>query len=288
AVRQAPREAFEAARALSRTADVAGQWLYLNSLHDRTAGRGPRVVRRTPPGGVDNLPPLPPDDLEHVLACYQAVRRQHPDWLTQTLLANVSMELRRAHRDGDAVGLVREAGDDAGNVDVVGSALAASADRGDVDAVLKLFEKLERLQAGRASSLNVPTRAAADALARAMNVCAENKAHADRLRLLDAHLARPRRQNEAAGPARPRALPGPGNNNYVVHVGASARQVQIDYPPPNTYYDAGAIQLLRNAFELYKRDDLLSDLLAHLRKRLASVPEADRVYLRLGLAYLHA
>ena len=61
----------------------------------------------------------------------------------------------------------------------------------------------------------------------------------------------------------------------------------MDYPTPNPYYDLAAIQVLRNAFELYKREDLLSDLLVHLKKTLETGSEVDRAYLHLALCYLH-
>src|SRR5262249_32384192 len=42
---------------------------------------------------------------------------------------------------------------------------------------------------------------------------------------------------------------------------------QIDFPAPNAYLDQQGINLLRNAYEIYKRDDLLSDLFAYYRSR---------------------
>ncbi len=72
---------------------------------------------------------------------------------------------------------------------------------------------------------------------------------------------------------------------YQVWVGKTSRYVQIAFPVPNEYLDSSAIQLLRSAFELYKRDDLTSDLVAHFRKQaaLAKSP-ADAVFPRLALA----
>src|SRR6185436_13606736 len=74
---------------------------------------------------------------------------------------------------------------------------------------------------------------------------------------------------------------------YNLHVGRDYRGVQIQYPQPGEYYDHGMILLLRNAYELLDRDDLLSDLFAHFRSRLATAAPAEQVYLHLGLGYLH-
>ena len=60
----------------------------------------------------------------------------------------------------------------------------------------------------------------------------------------------------------------------------------IDYPTPNPYFDSSAINTLRNAYELYKRDDLTSDLLAHLKAEAAKAIEADRTYPLLALGYV--
>ena len=70
-----------------------------------------------------------------------------------------------------------------------------------------------------------------------------------------------------------------GKNNY--------RYIQIAYPTVHRYYDESAIQVLRTAFEVYKRDDLLSDLFAHVKKRLEKAPAGARVYSMLALGYLH-
>ncbi len=52
-----------------------------------------------------------------------------------------------------------------------------------------------------------------------------------------------------------------------IWVGSSYRSVSIDFPRANEYFDTDAILVLRTAFELYKRDDLLSDLVAHFRRQ---------------------
>src|SRR4029077_17997221 len=45
--------------------------------------------------------------------------------------------------------------------------------------------------------------------------------------------------------------------------------------------------LLREAFELYKSGDLMSDLFTRFREQAESSPESARVFWRLGLSYLY-
>ena len=63
------------------------------------------------------------------------------------------------------------------------------------------------------------------------------------------------------------------------------RMAQANFPAPNEYLDDSAIQVLRSAFDLYKRDDLVSDLISHFRQQAtdAKTP-AEASYPRLALA----
>ena len=64
--------------------------------------------------------------------------------------------------------------------------------------------------------------------------------------------------------------------------------MRISFPKPNEYLDETAIQLLRTAFELYKRDDLLSDLVSHFRRQVDAAPTpTDAIYPRLAQSAIH-
>ena len=60
--------------------------------------------------------------------------------------------------------------------------------------------------------------------------------------------------------------------------------MDIAFPHVNEFFDGTLIQVLRTAFELYKRDDLLSDLVNHFRRQtsLATSP-TEAIYPRLAL-----
>jgi tetratricopeptide (TPR) repeat protein len=287
--------AFEAARALARAApnDPEAQWVYLNGLGTRQQGQGRTYVVA---GEIqDNVPPLPPDELEYVLSSYRSLRQHRPDLAQAGIIQNVSTELRRAKRTEEADTFYREAVDSAEQLPQVAAAFGLAAERGDVETLLRLSEKYDRLTAGQSTSYYIAGlfyfQGAGYAMGRAMGICSEGKRYDDILKLLDAHLASARRKAEqAAGSPRRRVSSGypPGYvPNYQIYIGRNPRSVRFAFPVPNEYYDANAIMLLRNAYEIYKKDDLTTDLIAHFRKQADAAPTAaDGLFPRLALSYL--
>ncbi len=120
-----------------------------------------------------------------------------------------------------------------------------------------------------------------------MRARADAKAHATIPPLYLAYLTAYRHQHQASGRTSSGRATSSWQGNYSVYVGNSRRQIAIDFPQPNDYLDGAAIELLRNAFELYKRDDLVSDLFGQFRQELDKADAADKVSLRLTLAALH-
>src|SRR5262249_2343320 len=155
---------------------------------------------------------------------------------------------------------------------------------------LQFLDRVEKLQDGSRRSWigPQPLRQAAQSLGEAMRARADAKGHAGIPRLYHAYLKASRRQQKSSGRVSSRTFSSPNNQTYYfVYVGRNRQSVLIDYPQANDYLDGGAIELLRSAFELYKRDDLLSDLFAHFRQELDKAPAAEKVYLHLTLAALH-
>ncbi len=297
-VKQDQKELYDAAKALAKGIDPAGHYLYLTSLPNRVyGGRGRRVVYQQT-GNVDNTPPLPNDELDLVTSCYGSLKARRPEWLTQLVLQNVMTELKRAKRTEDEDKVYKAAVEAANQLDTVNGAIHLAAIRGDVDGLVKLYDKLDRLLGNKPAQGSYQyygygygyVGTAADALGRAMSKRADDKAHPDVLHLLDRYLATRIRESKLALASR---RPGSGQQYYGGHyhyqiwMGPNQRGVNLDFPYPNDYFDHGAIQLLRQAFELYKRDDLLSDLFKHLRDHSVKGPDSDKVYYHLGMGYLH-
>src|SRR5262249_48226483 len=155
--------------------------------------------------------------------------------------------LKRAKRTAEEEKLYREAAD-AVRPETIGSVLALAADRNDLDTLLKMFDKLELLDAGKPSGRQASAfQGVSHSLALAMHKRAEAKAMADVPRLLDRYVEALRRRKQALA-----ARPGSGQQaqqqqyyQYYVWAGKQQRYIQMDYPTPNDYYDHGAITLLR-------------------------------------------
>src|SRR5205823_4653257 len=71
------------------------------------------------------------------------------------------------------------------------------------------------------------------------------------------------------------------------YVGSYRRTIEMDFPAPGTYLDAGTLTILGDAFMLYERAEQLGDFFALIRARLARSAGADRSYEFLVLCGLH-
>jgi tetratricopeptide (TPR) repeat protein len=292
---------FAAARALSRAApaDPLALWAYLHSLGSRQTPSGQSILvspLRTP---EENVSPLDRDELDHVLASFRALRSRRPELAQAEILQNVADELKRAGRADEETRFYQEVVAGATQIGQVASALNIAAARGDVDGLIELTRRYDRLQAGRSA----PTFATGSftfwgpelSLSRGMSVSADRKAYGDLLRLLDFGLDDARQKMErqskgaAARAARARyaAMSRVASIRRVtlVWIGSSYRSISLTFPEANEYIDAPTISIVRTAFELYKRDDLLSDLIGHFRGQAAAARSpADAIYPRLALS----
>jgi tetratricopeptide (TPR) repeat protein len=282
-LRQDQAGLYDATRGFARSPDPALRWLYLAALMGRNAAREVRVYPGRSPTAADTTPPLPGADLDEMLACFRSLQRQRPEWVIEPITTGVLAELKRAGRSGDVDAIYRDTLTAAARPEGLAAALRLAAERGDIDAALKLFDRLEQLPPGSPGVGDL-----SDALGRAMSLRADARATADVLRLLDRYLAHERRQKRT-GPAA-RAPAGPtlnGNPYYRVWTAQGSSYVMLDYPTPNDYHDYTGISLLRTAYDLYKRDDLVSDLFRHLRAAGDAAPQGERVFYHLALGYLH-
>ncbi len=293
---------FAAARALSRAApnDPLALWAYLHSLGGRQTPLGqPFAVspaRVTAP--EENILPLDGDELGHVLACYRTLHGRRPELAQAEILQCVGDELKRAGRTDEESRFYREVLAGATQIGQVAGAMNMAAARGDVDGLIDLSRRYDRLQAGRpAQTLATGTFRFVgpyQAIDQGMGVCADRKAYAEVLRLADFCLADIRqkmeRQSRGAAARALRArrvalgLVGVRMSTRIT-MGSTYRFVQMTFPQANEYLDGATIVSLRTAYELYKRDDLLSDLIGHYRRQLAAArSSSEAIYPRLALS----
>lgn len=295
-IRQDGREAYDAARMLARAlpSDVRAQWTYLNTLVSRASTSG--LLPYQQPGtnaAPDRTPGLPEAELNAILASFRVVKALKPEWIQWQILTAVATELKRANQTDLEDRFYRDAVAAASTTDAVGSVLIFSASRGNVVELLSLFDRYTRLRKGKSPTLYNIGSSGANALGQAMAARAQSKAHVDVLRILDHYLAFVRRDRSAPGATARAAAQATSTGlppNYLrISVGKLITNVPLDFPSPNSYFDLGAIQLLRNAYEIYKRDDLLSDLFSHVRVQAenSELAESERVQASLAMAYLH-
>ena len=148
----------------------------------------------------ENVPPLDKDELEHVLACFRALRSRRPELAQAEILQNVADELKRAGRADEETRFYREVVAGATQIGQVASALNMAAARGDVDNLIELSRRYDRLQAGRSTYAyytgSFRFMGTGLALSQGMSVRADRKAYGDLLRLLDFSLADARQKME--------------------------------------------------------------------------------------------
>ncbi|HUG71001.1 MAG TPA: tetratricopeptide repeat protein, partial [Pirellulaceae bacterium] len=76
-----------------------------------------------------------------------------------------------------------------------------------------------------------------------------------------------------------------GRAYYSLKYGKENVSANFDYPRPNEYVDQTTLMLLREVYEVFKRNEVLDDLPGHLEQRLQAASEDEKLYATLMLAY---
>ncbi len=206
--------AYKAARDLTRATptDPLALWAYLYTLGGRQLGLGSRYYNYSGRDSLNNAPPLEKDELDHVMACYQALRARRPELAQAQVLQNVSDELKRAKRTADEERFYRDAVAQSQQFAQVAGAFTLAARRGDVEGLCQLLDRYERLQSGRKSSYyytgSYYFAGPGPALSEGMSVCAGRKAYDDVLKVVDYEMAVLRRRLEHQSPGAAARQPG--------------------------------------------------------------------------------
>ncbi len=75
-------------------------------------------------------------------------------------------------------------------------------------------------------------------------------------------------------------------NQWQLKYGKESFYAEVPYPPTNLYVDQSALMILREAYEVFKRNDVLSDLSDRLRQRVAQADPQAKLYEQLMLGYV--
>jgi tetratricopeptide (TPR) repeat protein len=277
------------ARTLSRGNDPEGLLAYLTVLPSRD---GQFRYRRLGAEVKDKTPPLPSDQLDHVLACYRRLKAVNPEWVSATITQTVMTEVKRSKREDQEKALYQDLLTRSHTPSQVHEAMRVAIERNDLEAALELFARLDRLQGppkNAAQLAQLPTRLVLGEMEVLMAKRADDKKWADVLHLLDVGLAVDRRHNLAAPRtvSASRRWQGNGMNLWVYGLRGAGRSVSLNFPSPNDYYDIHNTSYVYAAFALYKEADLMSDLYAHMRKQVGAATGPDKLYLHLALGYLY-
>jgi hypothetical protein len=204
-------------------------------------------------------------------------------------------ELKRAGRVAEEQQLYREVIAKADTASRLSSALSLAVAREDLPSSLELFQRLAKQEHATTAKQPHGSVAAGANIAQHFSqwMGKEVLPQAEVLAMLDRYLNyHAAKTNSVRGQRSTRSTSSSlarRSSNYVtVYSGNSAHNLALPYPQDNAFYDRYSIILLRNAFEYFKRHDVMSDLVAHLQQRLEKAPAAEKVYATLALAYIQA
>ena len=147
--------AFDAGRRLSAAApgNPLALWAFLHALGARDAAIGVRARVMVERPSDENVAPLEPHEVDHVVACYRELHARRPELAQGEIILNVANELRWAKRTDDEERFYRETVAGASQIGQIAGALDLAGLRGDLPALVQLSERYYRLQAGRLDRL---------------------------------------------------------------------------------------------------------------------------------------
>ena len=313
------KEIFSIARRLAKSGGIEEQKFFLQSLAQRTYD--PNAMSSSRTSKMPQQPPMAEADVDLMLGCYEAVRDQAEKSKQQSSVgtshqyvggqyiylasstANVSMvarELRWAGRNDVADRLIEEQLKDAETIPQVIGAISLCNSEKQFDRVPPLVERWRRLAldelardpkaavASPRQQTRAPLAQSSSQLCQWMGQLAEQKKNAELLQVFDA--ASEVGIQEAKIRRTAKKTPRPSSqrtSNYVNYwYGNNQQGAQLAYPAPSDHFDLAQLTILKQVYESFRRNDVLSDLTDHVRKQAESASSDDAFYRQLAYGYL--
>ncbi|WP_425618770.1 DUF1583 domain-containing protein [Anatilimnocola sp. NA78] len=281
-----------ATRPLAKSGDPAGQLLFATSLYQSRA-----LSTRSNKANTAKRSPLPAEDLELLLVSFDAIRKSKAvgaayDHQVGYLARGVAEELKAAGRAEEGDQLLQQIVDSAKTPGELAMVMGVRVELAQADTTLKLFDRwaTQILQQPKPTQVGMHDQAV-QSMSQLIGLAGGEKDFDVILKVLDHYFkyndARSAKQRQVASRKTTRS-PNMGNGYYYIWIGNQQQHVSSSFPTGNNYTDEACLQVLRNAFEVYKRHDVLSDLEGYLRKRQAAAPEADRVNYAFALVAFQA
>jgi tetratricopeptide (TPR) repeat protein len=311
-------ETFHIARRLADSGGPEEQAFFLQSLSRRTYDPTGMVSSRN--ARQQQQPPMAEADVDLMLKCYTALRESaakgkasSSTGMTYQYVGNqyiqlasssanvsvVARELRWAGRDELANQLVDDQLKVADTLPQIVGAISLCAseklpdripaliDRWKQAALDELAREPKSAVANPRQQMRSPLAQSSNVLAQWMGQLAEQKNHPEILHVLDVgseigvQEAKIRRSSR-----KPSRSSNTRSSTYIYYwYGTRQQGIQLAYPAPSEHFDQSQLTLLRQAFEVFRRNDVLSDLTDHLKKQAETAPADDIFYRQLAYGY---
>lgn len=285
--------AFAVLQRLARIGGAEEQQFYLEALPQRgIADPNMQYSGNQPP----KPPPLPPDELDFAVTCLNALlarsnlSSERNVYTYARAVTAVVKELKLADRTDQANQVLDDFASRAETVQAITSLFALCTDAEWYEPAEKLRtrwkavarrELQQQANRGARAWMGTATGNASGSIVRMMGYYGAEKQNDAVLALLDDFteiaieeaLVRRTQRKPRSGPVQRQ-----GSSYYQTWYGKQVSGIQIDFPRPNEHIDSGTISVLREAYEVFQRNDVASDLLDHLDRRLQSATEDDRFF----------
>ena len=171
-----------------------------------------------------------------------------------------------------------------------------AAERGDYNSLLTCIDTLERSTVSPSGppQLGATTTMAgtlAQVYSRTISLRGIAKEYCDVLSILDRSLTWGTGSRTSTltytRPTPVRANANRNNQNFDSYWinGQVSRNITFDFPSPNDRYDLANLGVIRSAYEVFHRDDLLTDLFTHLQTRADKLQGLEKADVLLALGY---
>lgn len=273
---------------LAAVNDPAAEYLYLSRLYSRNLSAFSRRSLAT-----SEVAPLTADEIALMLSSFNDLEKRDRaaggatsrNYVYGVMVFN---ELKRAGRIQEAQDFYRTTVTTAQDLDDLVQAIAFSVASEDVPGTLALYDRwwnLARQDKGKITYIETPY-----AVAQLMGIAGAAKKDSECLKLLDYYLehheALANKNRSRISTGRGPALPGVTYETVYYYYGRQEFAQSGGYPASSVYFDSFAISTLRTAYEIFRRNDVVTDLQQHLARRLDKAADGNKIFGRLALAYI--